>query len=445
MTREERNWILYDWANSAYAVAITTAILPIYFKNVAAQGLDGSTSTAYWGYGNALATLCVALLAPILGTMADYRGNKRRYFVLFTLWGVVATAALAMVGEGDWGACLAIYVLSSIGYAAANIFYDAFLVDVTETKRMDWVSSSGFGWGYIGSVFPFIASILIITNPGWVGLETKVAATRLSFILTAVWWLVFSMPMITGAKQRYGLDPAGKRILRESLQRLKGTLSEVRKYRAAFLFLIAYFFYIDGVGTIIKMAGVFGADIGINTDRLMIIFLVIQIVAFPFALLYGKLAGRFGVRSMLLTGIGVYIIVTSLAVFIRTEAHFWVLSMLVASSQGGIQALSRSAFGALIPKERSAEFFGFYNVFGKFAAVLGPLLIAITVQATGSTQFGVFSLIVLFLIGGALLLRIDGLSLSGNASPGLPDEPAGKEGVLWRDKTPPVAQPKKRT
>ncbi len=404
MTREEKSWILNDWANSAYSVAITTAILPVYFKKVASQGLNDSLSTALWAYANTFATLVIALSAPLLGTLADYRGRKMPLFTAFTLLGVSTTALLALAGPGAWKVCLVFYVLSAIGYAGSGIFYDAFLPDITSKKKMDWVSSLGFGWGYFGSTLPFIASLILISKPSLIGLDGA-GATRVSFILVALWWLVFSLPMILRVKQRHGLAPE-PRAWRASFARLSSTLRNIRSHRSAFLFLLAYFFYIDGVSTIIKMAGVFGSDVGIDTDRLLVIFLVIQLVAFPFALLFGRLARTFGTRNLLLAGIAVYTGVCAFAPFIRDEGGFWVLAMLVASAQGGIQALSRSAFGVLIPENRAAEFFGFYNISGRFAAILGPLIYGILVQSTGSSRYAALGLIPLFAIGAFLLILV---------------------------------------
>jgi len=412
MTREEKSWILYDVANSAFILTISTAVMPIFFKNVASRGVESAISTANWGVANSLASLLLALLAPLLGTLADYQGWKKRFFLGFVFLGVIFTLLLTVPGEGDQFLCLFLYVTAYIGFAGANVFYDAFLVDVTSDSKMDWISASGFAWVYMGSTIPFILGMILIQRPSLAGLDSPLQATRGAFVLTAFWWLIFSLPMIRNVQQRHFI-PASQQPLRGSFQRLAATFREIRQYRTAFLFLLAYFFYIDGVDTIIRMATAYGVDIGMTTPQLLTIILVIQILAFPFALLYGKLAGLLGTKPMLYAGLGVYLIIVLIAFYLpelptasRKTLFYWILAVLIASSQGGIQALSRSFFGRLIPKEKSAEFFGFYNIFGKFAAILGPLLMALASRLTGQSRYGILSLVVLFLLGGLILSRI---------------------------------------
>lgn len=406
MTKQERSWILYDCANSAQTLVVTTAILPIFFKSYAAADLSAEQSTFYWGLGNTVAAIIVAIMAPILGSMADREGVKKRLFAFFLIIGLVSTACLAAVGQGDWVLCLFIYALSTIGFYGSTVFYDSFLVDVTEKNRMDWVSSNGFAWGYLASTIPYVACMLLIAQAESLGFASKASATRFAFIITAVWWCVLSIPMLRHVKQRHFV-PATENPVRESLARLAATLRDIARYKHLFLFLLAYFLYIDGVHTIYKMATSFGLDVGIDSTELMLILLVTQLIAFPFAILYGKLAARFTARRMILFGIGTYFGVTILAYFISSAWHFWLLAILVGTAQGGIQSLSRSFYGKLVPPEKSAQFFGFYDIFGKFAAILGPVMVGGFGLLFGNVRVGVFSLILLFLLGGLLLLKVD--------------------------------------
>jgi MFS transporter, UMF1 family len=410
-TKQEKSWIMYDWANSAYSAIITAAILPIFFKSITkSAGLSSYMADSFWGYATSAATLIIAILAPVLGTIADYRNVKTRLFRVFWIIGVFSTGALAFTGQ--WVGMLIIYMITIIGFSGANIFYDAFLVDVATEDRMDRVSTYGFALGYIGgSTIPFIISIALIMFSDKIGLSTTLA-TQLSFILTAVWWFVFTIPMLKNVKQVYYVEREPNMIL-NSFKRLFNTFKNIRKYKKIFMFLAAFFFYIDGVNTIISMASVYGDSVGINSTSLILALLVTQIVAFPCAIVFGRLAKKFGSNIMILAGIMIYFAICIVAFRMSSAVEFWILAILVATSQGGIQALSRSYFGKLIPnKENSSEFYGFFNIFGKFAAIIGPALFGLISQLTGQSRYGVLSIIALFLIGGGLLLFIT-LSESG--------------------------------
>ncbi|ERI91557.1 transporter, major facilitator family protein [Clostridiales bacterium oral taxon 876 str. F0540] len=407
LNKTEQSWALYDWANSAYSLTITTAVLPLYFKSVFQNaGGSASVSTAYWGYASSISTLFLAIMAPILGTVADYKGYKKKFFNIFFIIGIISTALLSFVPDNNWILLLAFYILSAIGFSGTNIFYDAFLVDITTEEKMDRVSTLGFGLGYIGSTIPFIVSmaIIMLSRVKIIPLSSA-AASKISFFITAAWWLVFTIPMLKNVKQLHGIDVEPNPV-KNSFKRILNTFKNIKKHRTVFLFLLAYFFYIDGVDTIIKMSSAYGADLGVKAEALLIILLVTQFVAFPFAIIYGRLAQRFKGKTMLYVGIIIYTIICIYAFFLKTTLDFWILAMLVGTSQGGIQALSRSYFGKLVPKENSNEFFGFYNIFGKFAAVMGPLLMGIVTQLTGKSNYGVFSIVLLFIVGGLILLRV---------------------------------------
>lgn len=407
MTTSERSWALYDWANSAYTIVIVTAILPLYFKSAATEaGIAASTSTAYWGYANSFSTLIVALLAPILGTIADFKGFKKRFFTFFSVLGIAFTLLLAVVPADQWLILLIVFVLTSIGFAGSNVFYDAFLVDVTTEERMNRISASGFAYGYIGSTIPFVISIAIIVlaQTGTIPLSVTVAS-QIAFVITALWWGIFTIPMLKNVEQKYYVERVPNPV-KASFRKLLVTFKNIKVYRPLFLFLLAYFFYIDGVNTIIKMSTAYGSDLGIDSTTLLIVLFVTQVVAAPFTVLFGKLGTKYGDKQLIMVGICIYIFICCYAFFLDSALDFWILAMFVGMAQGGIQSLSRSYFGKLVPKESSNEFFGFYNIFGKFAAVAGPLLLGVTTHITGKTNYGVFTLVILFIVGAIILLRV---------------------------------------
>lgn len=399
-TKQEKSWILYDWANSAFSAIVASIVLPVFFKSMAeSSGVSSVNATAYWGYATSCGTLLCAVLAPILGTLGDFRGMKKRLFTFFMLLGVVCTFLLATTGS--WKLLLLFYIIATLGFSGSCIYYDSFLLDVTDVTRMDRVSTVGYGLGYIGgSTIPLIISLVLIQFGDTIGIPT-VTATKLSFVLTAVWWLVFTIPMLRHVHQRHGIEPE-RNILAHTLRQIRRTLGMIVKNKGMLLFLIAYFFYIDGVGTIIHMATVFGASCGLGSMEMMVILLVVQIVAFPFAILYGKLAGRFGARRMILFGIATYVVVCGVGFSLKTMKDFLILAVLVGTAQGGIQALSRSFYGKLVPAEQASEYFGFFDVFGKFSAVIGPTLFGIVAQLTGVTNYGVLAVMLMFIVGGGI-------------------------------------------
>lgn len=416
-SKEENSWVFYDWANSAFSIIIMTAVFPLYYKAAATNvGVGAANSTAYLGYTIAIATFILAILGPILGTIADYRGFKKKFFTFFFILGVFSTASLAVIPSNQWLLLLICYTIATVGFAGSNVFYDAFLVDVTKDERMNQVSARGLGLGYIGSTIPFILSIaiIILSQKKAIPISTTLA-TQLAFLITALWWGLFTIPLLRNVHQRFYLEREPHPVI-NSFKRLGHTFKHIRNYRALFLFLLAYFFYIDGVDTIITMSTAYGTDLGISSTNLLIILFVTQVVAAPFAVIYGKLAEKFSAKTMLYVGIIIYMIVCIYAYFLKTTLDFWILAMLVATSQGGIQALSRAYFAKLIPKENANEFFGFYNIFGRFASIAGPLLVGITAQLTGKSSSGVLSLVILFLLGIILLARVPKSKVEVSAS-----------------------------
>ncbi len=403
-TREEKSWILYDWANSAFSAIVAAIILPVFFQNIAqSSGVSSVDSTAYWGYATSFGTLICAVLAPFLGTLGDFKGMKKKLFTAFMILGVISTFLLAVTNS--WQGLLLFYILGTLGFSGSCIYYDSFLLDVTDISRMDRVSSVGYGLGYIGgSTIPLIISLVLIQFGSSFGIAT-IPATKFSFILTAVWWFVFSIPMLRNVRQKHSIEPDSN-IMSHTVRNMKRTLSMIIQNKSVLFFLIAYFFYIDGVGTIIHMATVFGASCGLESMDMMVILLVVQIVAFPFAILYGKLSGKFGARNMILFGIATYMVVCLLGFNLKEMKDFLMLAVLVGTAQGGIQALSRSFYGKLVPADQASEYFGFFDVFGKFSAVIGPALFGVVAQLTGVTNYGVLAVMSMFVIGGGIFLLL---------------------------------------
>ena len=409
-TKTEKSWILYDWANSVYATNIMAVIFPIYFGNVCAQ--SGADNLVLWSYGTSVATFLVAVLAPVLGALGDHKGHKKRLFMACLIVGVIFTLFSAFVN--DYRLLLVGYVVSHIGFSGSCLFYDAFLTDVTTRERMDRVSAWGYAMGYIGgSTIRFVLSIIILFV---LGMENPLAF-KLVIILTSVWWLVFSIPFLKNVHQIHYVETR-KNLFRSTFQNLWKTAKDIFTQKRVFLFIVAYFFYIDGVNTIISISTSYGSKLGLDDISMILALLTTQIVAVPFSILFGKLAGKVGSINLLCGAVAVYFCITLVGFFMGFNIEqnpgseealtlslvlFWSMAFLVGTVQGGIQALSRSYFGKLIPAERSNEYFGFFDIFGKFAAVIGPLLVAIFTQFTGRDSVGVISLAILFLIGETIL------------------------------------------
>ena len=406
-TKLERNWVMYDVGNSAL-VLLQTSVVPIYF-NALAEGASKAELVTAWANAQTVASLIVALLMPVLGALADYAGNKIKFFLGFFLTGLVLCFAQAI----PMGAMmfLAVYVVCTIGLNSSMTFYDAMLPDITSDERMDSVSSSGYAWGYVGSTVPFIACIaLIFAGPSLPGLDTMLC-TRLSFVITAAWWLAFTIPLIKTYRQRFGRERTSAdtfaKIVSSTFSEVARTMVDIFHNKAIFVYMLAFFFYIDGVHTVISMATSYGSALGIDSTQLVLALLVTQFVAFPSAIAYGRLAGRFGTLRMITVAVIAYVcIVLFASFFLKTAVEFWVLAILVGLFQGGIQALSRSYFGKIIPKDKSNEYYGFFDIFGRYASVMGTLLVSVVTSLTGDPSLGVLSIGILLVAGLVMLVKL---------------------------------------
>ena len=395
LTPAERSWVLYDVGNSAFTLLIAT-IIPIYFNFLAEEaGLSNVQYLAYWGYAASAATLLVAVLGPVFGTLADTQGYKKPIFLLFLGVGLIGCIALGFAAHWLW--FLLIFVVARVGYSGSLIFYDSMLSDITDADRMDHVSSQGYAWGYIGSCIPFAGCLALVLGSSALGLS-MVTAMGLSFGITALWWLGFTLPLLRRYEQKHFVERQPHAI-RESFARLGRTFASVRQEKKIFLFLLAFFFYIDGVYTIIDMATAYGEALGLDSTGLLLALLLTQVVAFPFAILFGRLARKFSGDQLIPLCILAYFGIAVFAMFLRTQAQFWMLAVLVGMFQGGIQALSRSYFARIIPSSQSGEYFGLLDICGKGASFMGTTVVSVVSQITGNISLGVGMIALLFLVG----------------------------------------------
>ena len=395
-------WALYDWANSVFATTVIAGFFPVFFKEYWSAGVDPVVSTARLGFANSVGSSVLLLAAPILGAIADRGGWRKRFLGVATALGVVMSAALYFVGQGDWTTAAMVYVLASLGFSGAIVFYDALLKTVSTLNDYDQVSAFGFSLGYFGGGVLFAGNVAMTLFPATFGLSGAAEAVRLSFVTVAVWWLLFSIPLF-----RHVVEPKPARTtavaVTAGFRVLGQTLRHYRKYRLAGLFLLAYFFYIDGVHTIIRMAVDYGLSLGFPSESLIVALLITQFVGFPAALAFGVAATRFGPKRVLYFGVAVYVGVTIYAYFMSSVLEFYVLAAVVGLVQGGVQAISRSLYARFVPAEQSGEFFGFFNMLGRFAAIIGPALVAVTGLATGSSRLGILSVAVVLIVGMVLL------------------------------------------
>ncbi|MCG8426778.1 MAG: MFS transporter [Chromatiales bacterium] len=402
------SWCFFDWANSAYATTVMAGFFPVFFKQYWAGDLSTTDSTFWLGVANSLASIMVVFIAPLLGAIADRGGSKKRFLLFFTYMAVVMTTALFFVAQGSWVLALALYVLATLGFSGGVIFYDALLINVAEQREYDMVSALGYGFGYLGGGLLFSFNVLMTLFPDAFGLASAAEAVRYSFISVAVWWALFSLPLFLFVKEPAPVEAASKAVvIREGFQQLVTTFHQIRALKQTFLFLLAYWLYIDGVDTIVRMAVDYGLSIGFDTNGLLTALLLTQFVGFPAAILFGRLGEKRGPRQGIMLAIFVYLLVVLWAYQMEAEWEFYTLAVVIGLVQGGIQSLSRSLYARLIPKSKAGEFFGFYNMLGKFAAVLGPILMGWVGVLTGSSRVSILSISVLFILGAIILSQVD--------------------------------------
>lgn len=410
-TKELRAWAMYDWANSAFATTIIAAFLPIYYSSVAASEFTKLEASAYWAYTSAIALAIIAVLSPVLGAIADYMGAKKRFLAVFMGFGVTFTALLYFIGEGDWLLASAIFIVASIGFAGANVFYEALLPSVAHGSDLDRVSTAGYAMGYVGG------GVLLALNAAWYlspetfGFTDGGQAVRASFVSAAVWWALFSIPLFRTVREpdsRLGEGEAmGLNAAKVGFSRVAATLREIRGHPDLFLFLLAFLVYNDGVGTIMRMATIYGAEVGIEAGQMIGALILVQFVGIPFTFAFGQIAARVSAKSAIFVCLAAYSAIAAFGFFLSEAWHFWALAVGVGMVQGGIQGLSRSLYASMIPAGRSTEFFGFYSVSAKFGGIFGPLVFGTVGLFTGASRWGILSLVVFFAVGAALLTRVN--------------------------------------
>ncbi|HJL78888.1 MAG TPA: MFS transporter [Candidatus Marinimicrobia bacterium] len=402
------SWALYDWANSAFATTVMAGFFPLFFKEYWADPGNPNESTFYLGMANSIASIIIAALAPFLGAIADRGTAKKKLLFLFAFLGIIMTGGLWIVAQGHWQMAALFYVLAAMGFAGGNIFYDSLLPHIASGEKVDYTSSLGFALGYIGGGLLFLLNVIMFQKPELFGIPDGATAIKYSFLTVAVWWAVFSIPIALWVKEPKIYEPVGiGKAIGLGWKQLSDTLRDIRHLKVVGMFLFAYWLYIDGVDTIVKMAVDYGMSLGFPSDSLIKALLMVQFIAFPAALMYNWFAAKIGIKKAILIAILGYSIITFLGYFMAEEWHFYILAVLIGLFQGGIQALSRSLYTRIIPKKKSAEFFGFYNMLGKFAAVIGPALMGIITLWTGNARYGILSILSLFILGAYFLMKVN--------------------------------------
>ena len=407
-TKKVVSWAFYDWANSAYSTTVMAGFFPIFFEKFWSNPDDVIQSTYQLGIANSVSSIIIALVSPILGAIADRGSAKKKLLITFAFLGIVMTGGLWFVQQGEWKLAVFFYVIATIGFMAGNIFYDSLLPSVATRDKVDYVSSLGYSLGYLGGGLLFLVNVLMYLHPDWFGISDSSTAIRLSFVSVAIWWGIFTLPVMLFLPEPHSENSVPlRKAVRSGLLQLKETYKHIREMKVIGTFLMAYWLYEDGVATIVRMAVKVGSSMGFAAGDLITAILMVQFIGFPAALLYNWFGTRVGVKNAVLIAIGGYGIITLLGYFMTDRAHFYLLAALIGIFQGGIQALSRSLFTRLVPPNKEAEFFGFYNMLGKFAAVIGPVLMGWITVTTGNPRMGILSIVVLFVLGGLLLKRVD--------------------------------------
>ncbi|HEU5057615.1 MAG TPA: MFS transporter [Kofleriaceae bacterium] len=409
---ELRAWALYDWANSPFITIVITAVFPIFFAKVAADGMSESDATGRFAIASSISLAIIAILSPVLGAIADHAPIKKKFLATFMSIGALATAALALIGTGDWVLALVLFGIGQIGATGSFVFYDSLLPHVARDDEVDRVSTAGYALGYVGGGVVLALVLFAVVKPHALGLPDTGAATRAGFVLVAVWWVVFAMPLFrrvpeppiaTGGAPR----PRGRALIRASFGGLRVTFRELRRFRQATLFMFAFLVYNDGIGTIIKLAAIYGNELELAQNTMIVAILITQFIGIPCTFLFGQLAGRLGTKPSIYLGLAVYCVVSALGYFMTSAFHFYALAILVGIVQGGVQALSRSLFSSMIPRARSSEMFALFGVFEKFAGIFGPAVFALIKGLTGSSRNGILSVLAFFVVGAVLLSLVD--------------------------------------
>ena len=408
INKEVLSWALYDWANSAFATTVMAGFFPIFFKSYWAGELSGPESSAWLGTANSISGLAIVCIAPFLGALADITNKKKLFLGLFAFLGIIATGSLFFIAQGMWLTAMSVYIFACIGFSGGNVFYDSLLINVSSTENRNRVSALGYSLGYLGGGFLFVLNVAMYQSPEFFGLKSITEAVLFSFLSVSVWWGFFSIPILKYVKENSSdkIEIKITYLITQSFQRVLSTFKDIRKYKTLSLFLLAYWLYMDGVDTIVRMALAYGADIGLEASDMILALIITQFVGFPATILYGILGDRFGLKLMLSIGIIGYIFVTIFSIFITNISGFYFLAFTIGLFQGGVQSISRTIFSQLIPAEKSAEFFGFYNLVGKSAVVLGPILVGWVAYTFDNPDYGILSLLLLFIPGLLVLWMV---------------------------------------